>query len=265
MAVSLESRINIEALKANLSGIHPVRGDAARAVAAITKGSGALAGKFGRQELERIGDRTVGSDVLVGGQPQTRGDATLGEIERRLEQSNIRFNLSTLFLTESSLKPLLKKMIKRNHQFLPDEKRVRIFTVSGQNLTSLLKRDDWMGNFDIKIKMAPLQGNKRTWSATLIEYLKVVTRDKGQHPALVARIGEALELEDVEELVRDPARAVLKFILKAQAEGQMQNPEQTALMVGEILRIIAPPGSENQKFANQFAQALGQQGQNESA
>ena len=116
-----------------------------------------------------------------------------------------------------------------------------------------------MGSFDIKIKMSPLQGNKRTWAKTLNEFMTVVTRNKGQNPVLLAKIGEALELDDVDEMLRNPCRDALKFILQAKAQGQMEKPEQVSLVLGQLLEIIAPPGSDNRKFANQFAQQIGKQ------
>ena len=254
LLTSVDSRINIDALKNNLSGIHPVRGNPATAIAPIVMGSNAIQGKFGRIELERLGDRVVGSDSVVGGQPQTRGDATATEIQTRIQQSSIRFNLSVLFLMESSLKPLIKKMLQRNHQFLPEEKRVRIFN---QADTILLRRDDLMGNFDVSIKIAPLQGNKQAWASTLINFLNIASKTRGSNPGLVRRIAEALELEDVEELITDPGRNALQFILQAAQKGQLKNPDNIPKVLNQVMELLAPPGSNNADFANTFGRKIG--------
>ena len=256
LIASVDSRVNINALKENLSGIHPARGNAGAAVAPIQMGSGAIVGKSQRQELERLGDRAVGSDSFIGGQPQTRGDATLGEIERRLQQSNIRFNLSVLYLMESSLKPLISKMIKRNHQFLPQEKRVRVYGPKGSEI-KFLKRDDLMGTFDVEIKIAPLQGNKQAWASTLINFLGIVGKTRGAFPGLTRRIAEALELEDVEELIKDPGRDALILILEAQRRGLLNDPAQTGKVLNAVIETLAPAGSENADFANTAARKRG--------
>ena len=60
-------------------------------------------------------------------------------------------------------------------------------------------------------------------------------------------IGKYLQIDNVEELLENPVREAVATIVQAAQEGLLANGQQAALVLAQVLNVLAPPGSQEAK------------------
>lgn len=227
----------INILRRNLRGLHPVANNPTTAIVPIQKQDKSVAATNEQINLERLINMTLGSaDIISGGnQP---GSQTATEISQQIEQANARFDLSVRFLKDFSHKELLLMMIDRNTQYAPDEKLIRVLNESGEVIRGSIKPENLVGNFDVRVKTSPMMGNKMVYLQNLLRAKEILDNDNGSRPELTKKILDALEVEGVE--IEDKASKVVQMIAQAAQEGLLENGQQAATLLNQVLNILAP-------------------------
>ena len=183
------------------------------------------------------------------------GKDTATEIVSLIEQANFRFDLSIRFLKHESLIPLLDMVAERNMMFWPFEKEIKQYTESGDPQFMNVPVSHLIGNYRFKMITNPAQGNKFAYAQTLIRFLDVINASAGQNPGLVREIAKFLQIDNIDELLDNPAQDALQVIMQAAQEGLLNNPRQATLVLSEVLNQLAPPGSPQAKRAAEQAPA----------
>ena len=241
--ISQDSFLDPQAYQRDPDGIHVVRGNPNAAYALIQRPNANAFNATNEQiNIERLIDKVLGqSDVNRG--MSSRGKDTATEIVSLIEQANFRFDLSVRLLKNESLVPLLDMMASRNMMFWPYEREIKTYDESGEPDFINVPVSNLIGNWRFKIKTNPARGNKLAFSQTLMRFLQVVGADQGQHPELVKEIAKYLEIDNVDEMLRNPAMDAVRLVVQASQEGLLANSQQAALILSKVVEILAPPGS----------------------
>lgn len=229
----------INILRRNMRGIHPVAGNALTAITPIQKTGKSSIATGEQVNLERLINMTLGSADIISGGQSPRGDQTATEISQQIQQANARFNLSVRLLKDFSHKELLLMMIDRNTQYAPDEKLIRVFNENGDIIRGSIKPENLVGNFDVKVRTSPMMGNKMIYLQNLLKAKAILDSDNGSRPELTKQILDTLEVEGVE--IEDRASRAVQVIAQASQEGLLENGQQAAAVLGEVLKVLAPP------------------------
>jgi len=128
--------------------------------------------------------------------------------------------------------------------FFPHEKEISAYRESGEPEFMKIQLSQILGNYRFKIKTNPMHGSKTVYAQNLMKFLQVVSADQGRHPALVKEIAKYLEIQNANEMFDNPAERALQMIIQAHNEGLLANSKQAALILGEVVNILAPQGSE---------------------
>lgn len=256
----------INTLRKSMRGLHPCVGNPDTVIRPIQKQDNSLIASNEQVNLERLINMTLGSSDIISGQPSKK-QGTATEIMSQIEQANFRFDLSIRLLKDFSQKELLMMMIDRNTQYSPKTKNIRGNDDKGQITRQEITPDKLIGNFDVIVKTSPMMGNKVVYAQNLINFLDILNADNGTHPELVKVIGKALGIEEAGDYIRDPKQMVVQMIVQAAQEGLLENGQQAALILKQVLDILAPAptqGSQGQlpKAQNEMdvARQAGQRG-----
>ena len=241
--ISKESFLDPDAFQRDPDGIHVVRGNPNSAYALVQRpNANAFNSTQEQLNIERFIDKVLGqSDVNRG--MSSRGKDTATEIVSLIEQANFRFDLAIRFLKNESIVPLLDMWASRNMMFWPYEKEIKTYNELGEPDFMNVPVSNLIGNWRFKIKTNPARGNKLAFSQTLMRFLQVVSADAGQHPELVKEIAKYLEIDNVDDMLANPAMDAIKLIVQASQEGLLANSQQAALILSKVVEILAPPGS----------------------
>ena len=93
----------------------------------------------------------------------------------------------------------------------------------------------------------PMQGNRFVYAQTLIRFMDVLNASQGQHPNLTKEIAKYLEIDNIEELLENPVHDALTIIMQAANEGLLANSKQAAVVLAQVTKVLAPPGSQTAK------------------
>ena len=241
--ISQESFLDAAAYQNDPDGIHVVRGNPANAYALIQRAASAPFNSTNEQiNIERLIDKVLGQSDVSRGQ-SSGGKDTATEIVSMIEQANFRFDLSVRLLKNESLIPLLDMIASRDQMFWPFEKEIKTYDQDGNPEFINVPVSTLIGNWRFKIKTNPARGNKLAFAQNLMKFLNVVGADGGQHPELVKEIGKYLEIDNMSEMLANPAMDAVKLVVQAQNEGLLANSQQAALILSKVVEILAPPGS----------------------
>jgi len=242
--ISQEQFLDPAKFQQDPDGIHIVKGNPNQAYALVQKPNINIS--YASQEqinIERLIDKVLGqSDVSRG--VSRPGKDTATEIVSLIEQANFRFDLSVRLLKNESLIPMLDLMADRNMKFFPYEKEIRKYTESGEPEFMTIPVSKIIGNYRFKMRTNPAQGNKFAYAQTLIRYLDVVNAAGARYPNLTKEIAKYLQIDNIEELLDNPVEDAVRTIVQAAQEGLLANSKQAAVVLGQVLNILAPPGSD---------------------
>ena len=241
--ISQDSFLDTAAYQDDPDGIHVVRGNPNAAYALIQRPNANAFNSTNEQlNIERLIDKTLGQSDVTRGQ-SSKGKDTATEIVSQIEQANFRFDLSVRLLKNESIIPLLDMIASRNQMFWPHEKEIKTYDQDGNPDFLTVPVSTLIGNWRFKIKTNPARGNKMAFAQNLMNFLKVVSADGGAHPGLVKEIGKYLEIDNMDEMLANPAMQAMQLIVQAANEGLLQNSQQAALILSKVTEILAPPGS----------------------
>src|SRR3990167_905949 len=246
-------------LRRNFRGLHGVTGNPFVALAQAQKGDKSLVATYEQINIERLINMTIGSSDIISGVSEKK-DTTLGEIMTQVEQANYRFDLSVRLLKDFSLKELLLMMADRNQQYVADEKLIRVFDEDGQLIREKITPDNLIptAGLDVMVKTSPVSGNRMVWAQNLLRFLDIINKTGGRYPKIVKEIGKALGLDNPEDYIDDPTQKVVQLIAQASQEGLLKTKEQLAVVMNQILTILAPP-PEGSAFQGQPPQATNEE------
>jgi len=244
MIVSSDSGLDVQKFQDDPDGIHVARGNPNVAYSIINRANATAFNSTQEQiNLERLIDKVLGqSDVSRG--VSRPGKDTATEVVSLIEQANFRFDLSARLLKHESLMPLLECWANRNVMFFPYEKEIRTYDEDGNPDFLNIPVSRIVGEYRFKMKTNPSQGNKFAYAQTLIRFLDVLRGDQGQHPALTQEIAKYLQIDNAEEMVDNPVQQAVAVIAQAAQEGLLANGQQAALVLAEVLNVLAPAGSD---------------------
>ena len=256
-AISADSFLDPQKFMDDPDGIHVVKGNPALAFSLINRATSTPFNATNEQiNIERLIDKVLGqSDVSRG--VSRPGSDTATEVVSLIEQANFRFDLSVRILKNESLIPMLDMVADRMQQFWPYEKEIKQYTESGDPIFMNVPLSNILGKYRFKIKTNPAHGNKAVYANTLMKFLQVVSADQGQHPGLVIEIAKYLEIQNADEMFDNPAEKAVMMVAQAAAEGLLANSKQAALVLSQVLNILAPPGSP---IAQKMASSMQKEG-----
>lgn len=245
--ISQESFLDPAKFQQDPDGIHIVTGNPNNAYALIQRPNiNALDSRNEIINIERLIDKVLGqSDVSRG--VSRPGKDTATEIVSLIEQANFRFDLSVRLLKNESLIPMLDLICERNQLLFPSEKEIKKYTESGEPEFFTVPVSYLIGKYRFKMRSNPMQGNRFVYAQTLIRFMDVLNASQGQHPNLVREIAKYLEVDNIDELLDNPVQDAVSMIAQAANEGLLANSKQAAVVLAQVLNILAPPGSKTAK------------------